>query len=84
MAQEAIDLVCKEVVELVTEYLGHTLLASERVRFEKHLLTCPSCTTYLAQMRTTLALVGELGQAPTSQGAVEQGLLGLFRRWQSK
>jgi anti-sigma factor RsiW len=80
----AIDLVCQELVELVTEYLGQTLLAPERVRFEKHLLTCPPCTAYLAQMKATLELTGELDQAPSPPAAVEQELLSLFRRWQSK
>jgi hypothetical protein len=85
MAPDAIDLVCKEVVELVTEYLGHTLPAAEMVRFEKHLLTCPPCTAYLAQMRATLELAHELGQSPAAQdAAVEQELLSLFRRWHPK
>jgi hypothetical protein len=84
MAPNAIDLVCQELVELVTEYLGHTISAPERVRFEKHLLTCPPCTAYLAQMRTTLELAGELGQAPAAQNTGEQELLTVFRRWQSK
>jgi anti-sigma factor RsiW len=84
MAPDAIDLVCKDVVELVTEYLAHTLPPPERVRFEKHLLTCPPCTAYLAQMRTTLALAGELGQAPATGDGVGQDLLSLFRRWRQK
>ena len=80
MRPNPIDLMCKEVVELVTEYLGQTLEAEGRVRFEKHLLTCPPCTAYLAQMRTTLELTGELGKAAPSKD-VEQELVRLFRRW---
>jgi len=83
MSADPIDLMCKEVVELVTEYLGHTLEPKGRVRFEKHLLTCPPCTAYLAQMRTTLEIAGELGTAPPTQD-VEQELVGMFRRWHGK
>jgi hypothetical protein len=83
MGPNPIDLMCQELVELVTEYLGHTLAAEDCVRLEKHLLTCPPCTTYLAQMRTTLELSGELGQAAATD-EVEQRLLGMFRRWHQK
>jgi len=83
MGRNAIDLMCKEVVELVSEYLGHTLDAEERVRFEKHLLTCPPRTAYFAQMKTTLEIAGGLDEAPPST-EVQQQLLHLFRRWRGK
>jgi anti-sigma factor RsiW len=83
IGQNAIDLMCKDVVELVNEYLGNTLDAANRVRFEKHLLTCPPCTAYLAQMRTTLAIVGGLDKAPPST-EVQRELVTLFRRWHGK
>src|SRR5262249_42048291 len=34
------DLACKEVVELVTDYLEQTLSHDERTRFEQHLAIC--------------------------------------------
>jgi anti-sigma factor RsiW len=83
IGQNAIDLMCKEVVELVSEYLGNTLNAANRVRFEKHLLTCPPCTAYLAQMRTTLAIAGGLDKPPPST-EVQRELVTLFRRWHGK
>ena len=81
-----IELVCQELVELVTEYLSSTLEAVDRVRFEKHLLTCPPCTAYLAQVQATRALASELGGEPpaSSNGDVEQQLAGMFRRWHGK
>jgi len=51
---------CKEVVELVTDYLEGALPRSERRRVDYHLARCPLCTTYLAQMRETLRLTGRL------------------------
>lgn len=81
-----IELVCQELVELVTEYLAATLAAADRVRFEKHLLTCPPCTAYLAQIQATRALAAELGPAASapSDGDVERRLAGLFRGWRGK
>jgi anti-sigma factor RsiW len=51
---------CKELVELVTEYLEGTLSAMDRARFEAHLAGCDDCDVYLQQMRQTISLVGEL------------------------
>ena len=82
---DAIELVCQEVVELVTEYLGGTLSSADRARFDQHLATCPPCTAYLAQMRTTLELAAEVGSAgapPDDQVAQEIG--DMFRRWHDK
>jgi anti-sigma factor RsiW len=83
MDPNPVELVCQELVELVTDYLNHTLPAADRVRFEAHLLTCPPCTSYLAQMKTTLELAGELGRE-TATKDVEQQLVTLFRRWHQK
>ena len=51
---------CRELVELVTDYLEGRLPAAERRRVERHLKGCDGCTTYLEQARTTIRLTGEL------------------------
>ena len=82
MTVEAIELVCRDVVELVSEYLGGTLSAVDRARFDEHLATCPPCTAYLAQVRTTLELSAELGASPEPDNDQVADRLGeLFRRW---
>jgi anti-sigma factor RsiW len=83
--QNPIDVMCQEVVELVTDYLGQALPAEDRVRFEKHILTCPPCTTYLAQMRTTIGLASRLGDRPPAaiDDAAEE-LIALFRTFHGK
>jgi len=85
MASNDVELVCREVVELVTEYLAGTLADAEKTRFDQHLSTCPPCTAYLAQMRATLALAAEVGaaSAPLDDEVAEQ-LGDLFRRWHDK
>jgi anti-sigma factor RsiW len=74
-----IELVCREVVELVTDYLGHVLTLDERLAFEAHLETCPPCTVYLAQMKAVVSVAGSLGEPVAPE--VEQELLALFQRW---
>ncbi len=83
MDANPIELVCREIVELVTEYLGGTLPARDRTRFEQHLATCPPCTAYLAQVRTTLDLAAELGASPpaAADDQVASQLDQMFRDW---
>jgi anti-sigma factor RsiW len=79
----ASDLLCRELVELVTDYLSDVLTVQERTRFEQHLRECPPCTDYLAQMKTTIELAGDLGTPGPGQ-PLEQSLLEAFRGWQQK
>ena len=76
------DLSCKELVELVTEYLENSLPLGEKAQFEAHLAVCPGWQTYLEQMRQTLHAVGHLTEEsldPTTRDT----LLALFRNWQN-
>ena len=73
-------LTCRELVELVTDYLEHSLPEDERARFDAHLSGCDGCHTYLAQMRQTIALTGSLGEDDLSNTARDE-LLDLFRDW---
>ena len=51
---------CADIVKLVTDYEEGRLTPGERRRFEEHVSICPPCRSFLAQMRTTIELVGEL------------------------
>jgi anti-sigma factor RsiW len=85
MTRDPIELLCQEVVELVTEYLSHALSPEDRVRLEKHLLTCAPCTAHLAQVRTTIALAGGLATAAQAgEGEAEAESMKVFRRWAGK
>ncbi len=53
-------LTCKELVELVTDYLEGKLPPEDVVCFDNHIAGCKGCTTYLEQMRTTIRLTGML------------------------
>jgi anti-sigma factor RsiW len=53
-------LTCRELVELVNDYLDDALAPEVRREFERHLVTCEGCTGYLEQMRLTTRLAGRL------------------------
>lgn len=57
---DAAELTCQELVELVTEYLEHTLPPIDVARFEAHLSGCTGCTNYVEQARRTIDLTGRL------------------------
>jgi anti-sigma factor RsiW len=70
-------LVCREFVELVTEYLEGTLPDAERARLEAHLAECDGCAGYLEDMRR---LVGTLHEVPEPPDDVtREALLRAFR-----
>jgi anti-sigma factor RsiW len=77
------DLVCQQVVELVTDYLEGALSLSARRRFEAHLVGCPHCTEYLAQMRETIRVTGRLTPEDLTP-RMREDLVDLYRRWQSE
>ncbi len=76
-------LVCRQVVELVTDYLEGTLPTADRRRFEEHLAGCPHCTEYLAQMRETIRLAGRLTPEDLTPD-MRSDLTDLYRQWRAE
>ena len=64
-------LTCREVVEIIPDYLEDGLAPEDRRRVEDHLRICDGCTNYLEQMRETIRLTGMLSeeQIPEEQKA---------------
>ena len=75
-------LVCRQAVELMTDYLEGALSAADLARLEGHLAACPHCTEYLAQMRRTLDLLGRI-EPEALEPEVQDELVALYRRWTS-
>jgi len=73
------DLACKELVEIITDYLEGTLSERDRARFDAHLMSCAPCREYVAEMHTTLRLTGRLTVESISPATRDQ-LLQAFRR----
>ncbi len=74
---------CRELVQLVTDYLEGALSDKDRRRFEAHLELCDGCATYLEQIRETVAVSGELREESLEPDA-RDALLDTFRAWRSE
>jgi len=74
------EMTCKELVELVTDYLEGTLAEDLRLRMEDHLSQCDGCTNYLEQMRQTIRLTGQVREESLTPQQRDD-LLRLFRDW---
>ncbi len=74
------ELTCKELVEIVTEYLEGRLPPSERASFEAHLSNCHGCNIYLEQMRQMIRALGRLTEETIPMESKPE-LLQLFRNW---
>ncbi len=74
------DIPCREVAELLSDYLDGSMTASDRQRLEAHLALCDGCTAALAQLRETIRLTGTLteDQIPEPQ---RDALRDVFRAW---
>lgn len=74
------DLECRQVVEVVTDYLEGAMPPGERLRFDHHLALCEGCQAYLEQIRTVIRVAGRpaVDAVPPETMA---GLLRAFRDW---
>src|SRR4051812_18970807 len=74
------EMTCRELVELVTDYLELRLAPGGLERFENHLELCAPWVTYIEQIRQSVAVVGTLSEETLPQGAA-YALLAEFRDW---
>ena len=74
------DMSCKELVELVTDYLEGALSPADQRRFELHMSKCEGCKLYIDQIRLTIKAAGQLTEDSINP-AVKDELLAAFRDW---
>jgi anti-sigma factor RsiW len=74
------DLVCREAVELMSDYVEGALSKHDRARLEAHLAGCPHCTRYLEQIRTTITAAGHVEPDDLPDETVDD-LVALYRNW---
>jgi Putative zinc-finger len=71
---------CREVVELVSEYLEGAMTPEQMTRFELHLNLCDGCATFLEQIRLTAAMAGGMSEEHIPD-EMKSKLLAAFREW---
>jgi predicted anti-sigma-YlaC factor YlaD len=69
---------CREMSELVTDYLERALPLRTRLDAGWHLLLCPACRRYYEQMRQTVRLLAGR-RLPPPESAAETGMLASLR-----
>ncbi len=55
---------CRELAELLIDFVSDELPAEHRARIEQHLKLCPPCVAYLESYRITIRLTKRLPCAP--------------------
>ncbi len=76
------EFACRDLVELVTDYLENALPPDRRAEFEAHLAGCGPCGRYMEQMRLTIKAAGRLTE-DTLEPAARDALLAVFRDWKA-
>jgi anti-sigma factor RsiW len=80
MTGRGLEIDCKDLVELVTDYLEGVLAPADVERFEDHLALCDGCDVYVEHMRQTIEVVGALS-ADDVPAPARTALLTAFREW---
>ena len=73
-------LTCREVVEVINDYLEGALAPIERERVARHLDDCPMCRGYLAQLSITVSATRRLAEADLDPVMCDE-LMRAFRAW---
>lgn len=76
-------MICRDVVELMTNYLEGALSSVERARFEGHLAGCDGCTAYLEQLRATMRITGRIAADEPISEHLQAELTRAFEGWRS-
>jgi anti-sigma factor RsiW len=72
------DMMCQELVAVLTDFLDGSLGAHDRARLEAHLAVCDDCQVYLEQFKTTIMLTGK-ADGPEMSTELRNNLLRAFR-----
>ena len=73
-------LTCRQLTEVLTDYLEGVMAPEDRARFEAHVELCDGCLNYISQMRQTIRAVRELHPAEV-EATVPDEVLAAFRAW---
>jgi len=83
MGYMAGNFTCREIAELITDYLEGSLTLTQRLRFQMHMGLCFACRNYLRQMKYTVATLRQLPSEPVP-AQVKEELMKRFRTWKQE
>jgi anti-sigma factor RsiW len=73
-------LTCRELVELVTDYLDGALPPDRHAEVVAHLEVCEHCLRYLAQLQTTRHVLATV-PSPTLSAEQRSAAVDAFQQW---
>jgi anti-sigma factor RsiW len=76
------EVICQDLVELVTDYIEGVLDPEVAARFEEHLEVCGKCRTYVEQFRLVISEAGRITEESLSP-ATRAGLIKAFHGWRA-
>jgi anti-sigma factor RsiW len=59
-----VSLTCRDLVNLLLDYVGGDLSDEDRRKVERHVCDCPPCGVYLRTYQITIRVGGQLPQRP--------------------
>jgi putative zinc finger protein len=70
---------CRQISDLVFDYLNETLAPATKRDFEQHLIICPDCVSFLNTYKKTVAVTGsvKVEQLPPK---VRENILAFLRK----
>jgi anti-sigma factor RsiW len=80
MRLRSAPLVCRDAVELMSDYLDGSLSRRDRQRLERHLAGCDNCGAYLEQLRSSIEASGRLGPEVLDPEALD-ALTDVYRKF---
>ena len=75
-------LTCRELVEILTDYLEDVLDPAERAEVERHIVICAACLNSVKRRSSSVDLFGRL--AGDDARAPSEALLATFRAWRAR
>ena len=76
-------LTCRELVEVLTDYLDGALEPGERADIERHIVICRGCSNYVEQFCSTIGLLGRIADEPPEPDARMGAAVAIFRQWRA-
>ena len=70
---------CKELTELISDYVTGQLKPSLKREFEQHLSICPDCVNFLNSYKKTVAVTGDI-EPTTLPAKVRNNVLDFLRK----
>lgn len=71
---------CKDITDLLTDYLEGQMSFADRMQIKMHLAMCGHCRNYVDQLKLTVDSCGRIPE-PEVDEHLEQELLSVFRDW---